>query len=91
MTKYWLPLLTLVWVFLWVLLFTPTMHVQLTVDSKLPLAESNGMSVFEAGLEFTTPNTQLLAANKKNEKKMNVRSQDFNELFSDASVHSRKT
>lgn len=55
--------------FLWVLWFTPTMHVQLTVDSKLPLAESNGMSVFEAGLELTTPKTQLLAANKKKMKK----------------------
>lgn len=51
--------------FLWVLWFTPTMHVRLVGDSKLPLAESDGMSVFVVGLEYTTPKTQLKAANKE--------------------------
>lgn len=55
--------------FLWVLWFTPTKHVRLIGDSKLPLAESDGMSVFVAGLEFTTPKTQLEAAHKKRKRK----------------------
>lgn len=63
------------------------MHVRLIGDSKLPLAESDGMSVFVAGLNCTTPKTQLEAANKKKKKKMNVRRQDFNELLFDASLH----